>query len=608
MYYDCWHHPVIGIDFGTVYSSISKWNGERAEVYSVMGEYAIPSVVYFNQEKFDVGTGALAKGIFCPENYVTNIKTMISEGEKIISFHGKEFTLIDIISIILKYIYNNIKSTVPEGKLKCEGAVIAVPCYFDDRQCNIIKEGAKLAGIELVGIIQEPVAIALAYEMYTATNKKTEENVLVFDLGGGSLDITVIRVTKTKGQVRFKILASETCSNLGGLNFDEDIYNFILKKERINLNSYDYKTCSLCRRNLMDQIIKSKDVLYYNDEVAYIRVYNVPPGNFLDTTITLKELNKCIEHYIVSIKNMIEYTIGLSTISKSDIQKVIKAGGGSKFKAIDNIIEDTLGKTKIYKYIDYKEVISNGAAIYAAYKTNRLSLDKQIIVSTENTEKNFHFIWMIDCSGSMNIHNRLSYVKEGLKLVIPEIEQKCSLEDINVNFGILKFSDNAVWSVKIGEKVSDVIYEDIKSGGITSLGSAIDIVNRELNEIKINCKTLIPVIFLITDGMPTDHYDEAVEQLLTSFMGKNAYKDVIAIGSDVCMEYMCKFIDDVSRSPKVVLQKECIIKSICSRALESVEYVKHRVIDKYNEDVQFLNEFPKSKIKGGLLLKTPKNK
>jgi len=608
LYYDCQHHPVVGIDFGTTYSSVSKWDGKKAEIYGAMGEYTVPSAVYFKQGKFDVGNGALAKGVFHPENYILSIKRMIAHGQKTVFLDNKEFTTTDICSAILKYIYNNIKTTVPEGKFRCQGAVIAVPCYFKDKQCNIIEEAAKLADIELVGTIKEPVAAALAYGMHIPVNKKREENILVFDFGGGSLDITVLKIIETKDEIQFNILASEGYSNLGGLDFDEELYDYILKKEHLDFSNYDHKTANLCRRNLMEQIVRAKEILSYDSEVAYIKLYNIPPGNFLDTTLTLKELNRCIEHYILSIKNMLEYTIDLSKISKKDIHKIIKAGGSSKIKIIDNILEGTLGKIETYEYIDYKEVVSNGAAIYAAYKTNILTLNRKISISMDNMKKSLYFMWLVDCSGSMNIDNRLTYVKEGMKLVIPEIEEKCRLDNIIVNFGIIKFSDTAVWSVKIGEKINDSIYEDIKPEGITSLGSAIEMVSSGLNQLKINDKTLLPVIFLITDGMPTDHYDEAVEQLPGNFMAKNAYKDVIALGEDVCEEYMCKFIDDISRVPKRVLQKEHIIESICSRAINDVECVKDKFIKEYNKNIESPGKFPEKKIKGGLLLKASENK
>lgn len=604
MYYDCHHNPVIGIDFGTTYSSVSKWDGKKAEIYGKMGEYTIPSVVYFKQGKFDVGNGALAKGIFYPENYISGIKGIIACGQETVLLDNREFTLKDICSVIFKYIYNNIKTTVPEDKFKCEGAVIALPCYFQDEQCNIIKEGAKLAGIELIGTIQEPVAAALAYGMYLPLNKKREENILVFDFGGGSLDITVLKVLEKKDEIQFNILASEGSESLGGMDFNGELYDYILKKENIDFSDYDHKITNLCRKNLMEQIVKAKEILSYDSEIAYIKLYNVPPGKFLDTTLTLEELNKCIKHHMISIKNMIEHVIVLSGIPIKDIHKIIKTGGSSKIKTVDSIIKDVLGEKETYEHMDYKEVVSNGAAIYAAYKTKNLLLNKQISIFTHCMEKSLYFIWMIDCSGSMNIDNRLDYVKEGMKCVISEIEGKCRLDNITLNFGVIKFSDTAVWNVEIGEKINDSIYEDMNPGGITSLGSAIDMVSSELNKINIDYRTLTPVIFLITDGMPTDNYEGAVERLLVNSVGKNSYKDVIVLGGDVCEEHMCKFVDDISRKPKIVLQKEHIIESICSQAISGVEYVKDKFMEKYSQCI----ESPGKKIKGGLLLKTSENK
>ncbi|WP_333860316.1 Hsp70 family protein [Clostridium sp.] len=608
MYHDYQHHLIIGIDFGTIYNSVSKWNGKKAEIYGKMGEYIVPSAVCFNEGRFHVGNAALAKEAFYPENCISGIKGIIACGKKAVFLGNKEFSLRDICSVIFKYIYNNIKTTVPEDKFKCEGAVISVPCYFDNEKRNIIKEGAKLAGIEFVGIIEEPVAAALAYGMYLRKNKKREENVLVFDLGGGSFQVAVIKVLEKKDEIQFNVLASEGNGRLGGLDFDEELYNYIVKKESLDFSNYEYKTANLCRKNLMEEIVKAKELLSYDSEIAYIKIYNVPPGEFLDTTLTLEELNKCIEHHIEMIKNIMEKVIVLSGISVRHIHKIIKAGGSSKIKAVDSVIKDVLGEIETCQYMDYKEVVSNGAAIYAAYKTKNLLLDKPISILKDSMKKSLYFIWMIDCSGSMSIHNRLNYVKEGMMGAVSQIEEKCSLHDIIVNFGVIKFADTAAWSVEVGGKINDSIYGDINPGGITSLGSAINMLSSKLTEIKLDYKTLTPIIFLITDGMPTDNYEESVEGLLAHSIGKSAYKEVIALGRDVCEEYMCKFIDDAWRKPKRVLQKEHIVESICSQALNSVEYVNGKFIGKYSEHGKFQEGFSEKKIKGGLFLKTSENK
>ncbi|MFL0194058.1 Hsp70 family protein [Clostridium sp. WILCCON 0269] len=608
MYYDCQHHPVIGIDFGTAYSSASKWDGEKAEIYGVKGEYAIPSVVYFEHDKFDVGTAALTKGVFHTENCFYGVKRIIGDEDNKIFLGNKQFTPIDICSVILKYIYNNIKTTVPEDKFKCEGTVIALPCYFNHIQCNKIKEAAKLAGIELIGTIEEPIAAALAYGLHIPMNRDREENILVFDLGGGTFDVTIFKLIETKDKIHFNILAAQENSRLGGLDFDEELYRYILKKEKIDLNNYDNRTSSLCRRNLMEQVVKAKEILSYDSEVAYIKVYNLPPGNFLDSTLTLEELNNCLESHMVKIKEMLEHTISLSRISKEDIHRVIKIGGSSKIKKIDNIIEDTIGKRKVYANINHQEIVANGAAIYAAYLKNRIELNKEICISTANSEKSLYFIWLVDCSGSMNIDNRLGYVKKGIKLVIPHIEEKCRLYNTTVNFGIIKFSDTAAWCVRSGDEIDDSSYENIKAAGITSMGDAINLVSNELNELKVHGKTLLPVIFLITDGMPTDDYNGALDKLLNSFVGKSAYKDVITIGYDVDEACMCRFIDDVSRKPKGVVQKEHIVESISVQAINCITHVKDKFIENYNKKIKSISEISNKRINGGIILKVSENK
>lgn len=603
MYYDCQNHPVIGIDFGTTFSSASRWDGEKAEIYGLKGEYIIPSVVYFESDKFDVGAVAVKKGVLHPENYFADVKRILDEQDNKIILDNKQFTPVEISSVILKYIYDNIKAMVPEGKFESEGVVITIPCYFKEAECNNIKEAARLAGIKLLGTIQEPIAAALAYGLHIASNKNREENILVFDLGGGTFDVTVFKLIEKEDTIHFKILATQGDSRLGGLDFDKQLYEYIIKKEKIDLSNYDSKVAALCKRNLMEQVVKAKEILSYDSDIAYIKVYNVPPGNFLDSTLTLEELNTCLENYMLRIKKILQDTISLSGISKNDIHRIIKVGGSSRIKKINSIIEETIGKRKVYADINPQEAVSNGAAIYAAYLANRISINKKICIFTKSIEKSLHFIWLLDCSGSMSIDNRLEYVKEGIKSVIPKIQKNCQLNNTIVNFGIVKFSDTAEWCIKIGDKIEDCRYENIKAKGITAMGDAINLVSNELNKLKIHDKTLVPIIFLVTDGMPTDDYDRALDNLLNSFIGKSAYKDVIAIGNDQDEGYMCRFIDDISRKPKRIAKKEYIVGSISSQAMNCLKAVKDKFIEKYEEEIKSREETSNDRSNGGIILK-----
>ncbi|MFL0198359.1 Hsp70 family protein [Clostridium sp. WILCCON 0269] len=385
MIYDSVHSPVVGIDLGTTFSSIARWTGTKAEVYCLKGEYNIPSVVYNDGSQFVIGKIAFMKGIINPENMCRGVKRLIGNEYASIKLGDNDYNSIEISAEILKYLYRNVEEMFPQGKFKSEGVVVTVPYHFRANEISNTIKAAKLAGLNLIGIIQEPIAAALAYGLHLSSDALKDENILVFDLGGGTFDLTLFNLNNSSNRISFNVLATSGDDRLGGMDFDDELYNYIVEREGIRLsNCKDKKQQNIAKNKLMEQVIRAKEALSF-DNSAFIQAFDVPPGNFVDCTVTLYELKNCIREYTQKIKKIIRGMFEERGISPRSVDKVIKIGGSSKIKFIDEIINDVVGEGKIYGDINPELAVCQGAAIYGAYLNNRASENKKLEVTLINS-------------------------------------------------------------------------------------------------------------------------------------------------------------------------------------------------------------------------------
>lgn len=398
--YDSHNKPVIGIDLGTTYSSISRWTGEEAEIYSPKGERYFQSVIYYDEktDKFVFGRAAYMNGILKPDNLCIGVKRLMDNRNEKITLGNKTFSPIDISSMLLQNMYSNIQEMFPDGVYESSGVVVTVPYYFKAHQCENTSEAAKKAGLNLIGIIQEPIAAAFAYGLYHS-NKLCirDENILVFDLGGGTFDITIFKVKEDEKNIGFEVLGIGGDDRLGGLDFDRSFMDYIITKEGI-----DFEDCTtekmrkIGKQKLMDAVIKTKEALSTSDSI-YMCVPDVIPGIHIDSEYTREDFEKSISCYVKKIKNTIVDTLDNANINSSDIKKILKVGGSSNIPLMNKIIEEIFGKEKIYSDIDPSICISQGAAVYAAYLSNNLNNNKQISIETTTA----HSLGVEDSYGNM---------------------------------------------------------------------------------------------------------------------------------------------------------------------------------------------------------------
>jgi len=398
--YDSNNAPVIGIDLGTSFSAAARWTGTEAEIYTPKGERTTQSVVFYDErtKKFIFGKTAFMSGILNPDNVCIGVKRLMDDKNAQIKIGSQIFSPIDISAMILKHIYQSIEGMFPQGVYKACGAVVTVPYYFKAHQCENTAEAVKKAGLNLLGIIQEPIAAAFAYGLHHSNEGCIrDENILVFDLGGGTFDITVFKIKEDALNINFEVLGIGGDDRLGGIDFDEKFREYIINKEGIDFESCaSEKIKKAGKQKLMDAVIKVKEALS-TSETNYIGVPDVVPGVHIDSEYTREEFEDSITNYVEEIRSILKHTLAAASINPDKINKVLKVGGSSKIPIMDKIIDDVIGQGKTYSDIDPGLCIAQGAAIYAAYLTDNLNIKKKISIVTATA----HALGVEDSKGNM---------------------------------------------------------------------------------------------------------------------------------------------------------------------------------------------------------------
>lgn len=396
------HQPVLGIDLGTTYSSIGRWDGRGPQEYTLAGgQRSLPSVVYYDEKNNDflVGEIAVRRGRIDPANAVFGVKRKMDNREEKIVLGGKTFSPIDISQKILEKLLSDVRNKFPKGVFKEEGVVVTVPYYFKANQCRNTEEAAEQAGMNVLGILQEPIAAAVAYVIYLEKEKLLQdrsEKYLVFDLGGGTFDVTVFEVNISKDAIRFEVLSTGGDDRLGGLDFDKAVMDYICKDQKLE---EDYiipdslkgdklrkkeKEVKLATQNMLEACKAAKEELGFVD-TAYIAIPQIFPGKNVDTKITLDELNDILTPWLDKISDIIDNTVYKAGLKISNIDKVIKVGGSSKLRKMSEILESKLGAQKIYGDIEASLCVVQGAAIYVAIQDGRFDIGKKIEIQSRTS-------------------------------------------------------------------------------------------------------------------------------------------------------------------------------------------------------------------------------
>jgi molecular chaperone DnaK len=352
---------IIGIDLGTSNSAASVLQGGKptivpsAEGASVYGK-AFPSVVAFTEDnQMLVGEPAKRQAATNPKGTITAIKRKMGTDFKV-NVHGKEFTPQQISAFILQKIKRDAEVFLGEPVDK---AVITVPAYFDDNQRQATKDAGEIAGLEVVRIINEPTAASLAFGL---DKSEKELKILVFDLGGGTLDVTVMEF----GDGVFEVKSTSGDTQLGGTDMDETLIKFIVSefknKEGIDLNDDDMAMQRL-REAAEKAKIELSTVVETDINLPFITANDKGPKH-LQMKINRSKLEELIKPIIEKCRHPLEQAVKDAKLSYNDIDKIVMVGGPTRMPIVKKFVEDLVSK-KAEHGLDPMECVSNGASIQA---------------------------------------------------------------------------------------------------------------------------------------------------------------------------------------------------------------------------------------------------
>ena len=344
---------VIGIDLGTTNSCVAILEGGQPVVIpNSEGSRTTPSVVAFKDGERLVGTIAKRQAITNPERTISSIKRDMGSNRKV-TIDGKDYTPQEISAMILQKLKQEAESYLGE---KVSQAVITVPAYFTDSQRQATKDAGRIAGLDVLRIINEPTAASLAYGM----DKETNQKILVYDLGGGTFDVSILEI----GDGVFQVLATAGNNRLGGDDFDQRLMDYIADDFKRN-NGIDLRNDKMAMQRLKEAAEKAKidlsGVAQTNVNLPFITMDSSGPKH-LDITITRAKFNELIEDLIDKTRVCVEKCLSDANLKASDVEKVILVGGSSRIPAVQEMVKRIMGKEP-FKGINPDECVAIGAAI-----------------------------------------------------------------------------------------------------------------------------------------------------------------------------------------------------------------------------------------------------
>lgn len=344
---------IIGIDLGTTNSCVAVLQGgEPVIIPNPEGGRTTPSVVAFKDGERLVGDVAKRQAITNP-NTVQSIKRYMGTTHKV-NIDGKEYTPQEISAIILQYLKSYAEDYLGEPVTK---AVITVPAYFNDAQRQATKDAGRIAGLEVERIINEPTAAALAYGL---DKIEEEQKILVFDLGGGTFDVSILEL----GDGVFEVIATAGDNQLGGDDFDEEIIKYLVsefKKE----HGIDLSQDKMAYQRLKDAAEKAKKELSSatTTQISLPFISAGPSGPLhLDMTLTRAKFDELTSHLVEKTMGPVRQALKDANLTPDDIDKVILVGGSTRIPAVQEAVKRELGKEP-HKGVNPDEVVAMGAAI-----------------------------------------------------------------------------------------------------------------------------------------------------------------------------------------------------------------------------------------------------
>lgn len=347
---------IIGIDLGTTNSAVAVLEGTESKIIAnPEGNRTTPSVVSFKNGEIIVGDAAKRQAVTNPDT-VISIKSKMGTSEKV-SANGKEYTPQEISAMILQYLKGYAEDYLGE---KVEKAVITVPAYFNDAQRQATKDAGKIAGLEVERIVNEPTAAALAYGM-DKTDK--DEKILVFDLGGGTFDVSILEL----GDGVFDVLATAGDNKLGGDDFDQKIIDFLVEEFKKE-NGIDLSQDKMALQRLKDAAEKAKKdlsgVTQTQISLPFITAGSAGSAGplHLEMSLSRAKFDDLTRDLVERTKTPVRQALSDAGLSLSEIDEVILVGGSTRIPAVVEAVKAETGKEP-NKSVNPDEVVAMGAAI-----------------------------------------------------------------------------------------------------------------------------------------------------------------------------------------------------------------------------------------------------
>lgn len=361
----------IGIDLGTTNSCVAVVEaGEPTVIINPDGGRTTPSVVHFSKtgERL-VGQQAKRQAVLNPERTVSSIKRKMGSRDTT-TVDGQDYTPEQISALILTKLKADAEAYLGETITQ---AVITVPAYFNDTQRTATKHAGEIAGLEVLRIINEPTAAALAYGQQERDKQAKEATILVYDLGGGTFDVSILDVELGKGEERdfYEVLATHGDTKLGGDDFDERIMDYLadeFKKE----NGIDLRKDRQALQRLKDAAERAKvelsSTVQTSISLPFITNVEGEGPKHLEMTLTRGKLEELIGDLIEKTSEALETAIREAGITSDKIDEVLLVGGSTRIPAVQELVKRLTGKDP-KKGINPDEVVAVGAAIQAAVLT-----------------------------------------------------------------------------------------------------------------------------------------------------------------------------------------------------------------------------------------------
>lgn len=353
---------IIGIDLGTTNSCVAVLEGGKASVITnAEGERTTPSVVSYKNGEIKVGTVAKNEAI-TSSDVVRSNKRYIGTDHK---FHvnGKDVTPVEVSAQILMKLKKDAEAYLNDKVTK---AVITVPAYFNDAQRQATKDAGKVAGLEVERIINEPTAAAIAYGI---DKQDKNQKILVYDLGGGTFDVSVLEI----GDGVYEVLATAGNNKLGGDDFDQKVIDYLVEEFK-KQNGIDLSTDKLALQRLKDAAEKAKkdlsSAVTTNISLPFITQGANGPLH-LDVTLTRAKFEDLIRDLVESTTKQVKDALKEANLSSSDLDKVLLVGGSTRIPCVQELVKRETGKEPS-KEVNPDEVVAMGAAIQGGVLTGEV--------------------------------------------------------------------------------------------------------------------------------------------------------------------------------------------------------------------------------------------